>query len=81
MATHAPTRHDYSPPCDAAPGTQTGHAIVAGLTLWKPAVTTGNVALPYLSGAQNVHVVVQGAALSTRTASDTRRQTGAHAES
>lgn len=72
MATHAPTQHDYSPPCDAAPGTPTGHAIAAGLTLWNPLIVTGSVTLPDLSGAQNVHVLMQGATLKTRTASDTR---------
>lgn len=81
MATHAPTRRDYSPPCDAAPGTQTGHTIVAGLTLWNPAIATGSVTLLYLSGAQNVHILFQGATLRTRIASETRSQTGAHAES
>lgn len=81
MATHAPTQRDYSPPCDAAPGTRTGHTVVAGLTLWNPAIITGSVTLLYLSGAKNVHILMQGATLKTRTASETRSQTGAHAES
>lgn len=80
MATHAPTRRDYSPPCDVARGTRTGHTAGAGLTLWNPVIATGTVTL-YLSGAQNVHILMQGATLRTRTASEAGSQTGAHAES
>lgn len=81
MARHAPARRDYSPACDVAPGAQTGHTIIAGLTLWNPAIATGSVALLDLSGAQNGHILMQGATLRTRTAPETRSQAGADAES
>lgn len=44
MATHAQTQHDYSPPCVAAPGTQTRQVIAAGFDHVELTVISANAA-------------------------------------